>query len=86
VARSWSDWVRPKPSRRHRRGPVQTAFRLESVRVVRNDLTEADLELDIPRSKRGRKGEAAGAKELGGGVQRPLARMAARLFTAGRPG
>lgn len=81
----WSAWRRAGSRRRPKRGPVQTAFQLETVRVVRNDLTEADLEFVVMKSRRNGGGEEAGRN--GGGLEasRPLARLAARLFTAGRP-
>jgi hypothetical protein len=85
LALKWSAWSRPKSRRRPKRGPVQTAFQLETVRVVRNDLTEADLELVVMKAKRG--GEAEdGSEAVGGVAPRPLARMAAKLFTSGRAG
>lgn len=81
-----SAWSRPKSRRRPKRGPVQTAFQLETVRVVRNDLTEADLELVVMKAKRGGDADGTGAKPSGGVAQRPLARLATRLFTSGRAG
>jgi hypothetical protein len=67
---------------------VQTAFQLETVRVVRNDLTEADLEFVVLKARRSGRGDGVDGGEGEGGVERsrPLARLAARLFTAGRPG
>jgi hypothetical protein len=87
LGRGWARLRHPGVQRRPRRQPVQTAFLLESVKVVRNDLVEADLEL-IRESRRrrgnGRMKKAAGG--LPGGVeQRPgLGRVAVRWITAGR--
>ena len=81
-----SAWSRPKSRRRPKRGPVQTAFQLETVRVVRNDLTEADLELVVMKAKRGGEADGTGAKPSGGVAPRPLARLATRLFTSRRAG
>ena len=86
LALKWSAWSRTKSRRRPKRGPVQTAFQLETVRVVRNDLTEADLELVVMKARRGGEADGTGAKPSGGVAQRPLARLARRLFTSGRAG
>jgi len=61
---------------------VQTAFLLETVRVVRNDLTEADTELVVLKAKRGK--VEAGAKVTEQESGRPLSRIAAKLFASGR--
>lgn len=82
--RGWSGWLRRGSKRRPKRAPVQTGFMLETVRVVRNDLAEADLELVVLKSKRGKAKAEAGGKvpEREGG--RPLSQVAAKLFTSGR--
>ena len=78
----WSGWLRSRSKRRPKRLPVQTAFLLETVRVVRNDLTEADTELVVFKSTRG-KAEAGGqVKERD--IRRPHSRIAAKLFESGR--
>jgi hypothetical protein len=86
LARGLRGRPQPNSSRRLKRGPVQTAFQLETVRVVRNDLTEADQEVVVLKTKRSGRVEEGGANVVGVGAQRPLARIAAKLFTAGRPG
>jgi hypothetical protein len=84
----WWHWVRkPAAERVPRRRPVQTAFLLESVKVVRNDLMDADLEL--VRIKKRRRvvsgaGKAAAASSTGGGSRPGLGRTAVRWLTAGR--
>jgi hypothetical protein len=82
LARGWRGWMQPKSRRRAKRLPVQTAFALEKVLVVRNDLTEADMELVVLKAKRG--GVAERGKVSEGETGRPLARIAAKLFTSGR--
>ena len=80
--RGWSGWLRSRSKRRPKRLPVQTAFLLETVRVVRNDLTEADTELVVLKSKRGK--AEAGVKVTERESGRPLSRIAAKLFASGR--
>ncbi len=84
----WAQRRRVKSSRRPKDSPIQTAFSLETVRVVRNDLTESDHHVVVMKAKRGETGNEAGLKSGVGSavVQRPLARIAAKLFTTGRPG
>lgn len=82
VARGWGGWLQPKSRRRPKRLPVQTDFMLEKVLVVRNDLTEADMELVLLKAKRGGAEERGKVRE--GETGRPLARIAAKLFTSGR--
>jgi len=86
LAQGWRGRTRPNSSRRPKRGPVQTAFSLETVRVVRNDLTEADQEVVVLKARRSGRGDEARASVGVVGSQRPLARIAAKLFTVGRPG
>jgi hypothetical protein len=55
---------------------------LETIRVVRNDLTEADLELVVLKTKPGKAESRGKVTEAESG--RPLSRIAAKLFTSGR--
>jgi hypothetical protein len=85
LRRCW-DWLfRPTAPRRPSRRPVQTAFLLESVKVVRNDLMDADLEL-VRMKKRRRAGldQGASGSSRGGGMRPGLGRTAVRWLTAGR--
>ena len=45
----WRNWFAPKP--RPAATPVQAEFPLDGVRVVRNDLADADLEVAAKKSK-----------------------------------
>ena len=86
IFRRWAQMKNPfraKPVVRKAVPPVQAELRLESIKVVRNDLSEADLEI-VPR---------AAAKELEppvSGSATPQSsrvawqRIATRLFGAGR--
>jgi hypothetical protein len=83
-------WARLGDSRKQRRPgrpPVQTAFLLESVKVMRNDLVDADLELlRESRRRRGQVGRGKAGTELPAGTERHpgLGRVAMRWITAGR--
>lgn len=88
VWRSCLGWL-VKPAKPHRanRRPVQTAFLLESVKVVRNDLADADLELVRMKKRRRTVSEQGLAmrKTPAAGEERPgLGRTAVRWLTAGR--
>jgi hypothetical protein len=82
LGRGLGGWLRPKPKRRPKRLPVQTAFMLETVRVVRNDLTEADTEVVVMKARKS--ASEQGSKILGEDHVRPLSRIAAKLFTSRR--
>jgi hypothetical protein len=89
VARLWSRWMWAGVRRGVVRQPVQTAFLLESVKVVRNDLSDADNEVARPGPARQWASEPGGGKP---GVRRSegsrpgARRTAARWLTAGRTG
>jgi hypothetical protein len=69
LRRACQGWLVPaRPRRSLGRPPVQTAFPLESIRVVRNDLSEGDFELVTPRKTPGRAHELARAAD---GADRP---------------
>jgi hypothetical protein len=86
--RSCLDWlVKPKKPHRANRRPVQTSFLLESVKVVRNDLADADLELVRVKKRRRtvtEKGSAMGTRSAAEGERPGLGRTAVRWLTAGR--
>jgi hypothetical protein len=86
-SRSFTRLLKPAPSHRPIRRPVQTAFLLESVKVVRNDLADADLEL-VRRKRRRRAVTGEGTVMRGASTDgRPregLGRTAVRWLTAGR--
>jgi hypothetical protein len=83
-----SAWLtRPATPRRPARRPVQTAFLLESVKVVRNDLADADMELmRMKKRRRAVTGEETAMRGLSteGRPRQGLGRMAVRWLTAGR--
>lgn len=85
VWRGGANW-RGKSAKPHRR-PVQTAFLLESVKVMRNDLADADLELVRTKKRRPTVSEPRldRMKNPAAGEDRPgLGRTAVRWLTAGR--
>ena len=53
----WRNWFAPKPQKAA--APVQEEFALDEVRVVRNDLSDADLEVMTKTGKKA-KAEAVG--------------------------
>jgi hypothetical protein len=81
-------WLaRPATPRRPARRPVQTAFLLESVKVVRNDLADADMELmRMKKRRRAVTDEEKAVRGLSteGRPRQGLGRMAVRWLTAGR--
>lgn len=90
VAGAWRRLLEPsRCGGGRRRQPVQTAFLLESVKVVRNDLADADLELMRIRKRRrevtGMVRQVTGTGS-GGGGRSGLGRMAVRWLTSGRVG
>jgi len=75
---------RPKPAGRKTAAPVQGELRLEAVRVIRNDLSETDLEI-IPAAKKAEETVAPPAAGVNPEATRLVwRRVAARLFGAGR--
>jgi hypothetical protein len=86
-SRLFAWFVKPGTARRPVRRPVQTAFLLESVKVVRNDLADADLEL-VRRKRRRRavtgEGKAMKGTSTDGRPREGLGRTAVRWLTAGR--
>jgi hypothetical protein len=88
LARWWQGLMEPSARRRPpRRQPVQTALLLASVKVVRNDLMDSDLEVVRLRKRRRAASSvvrpASGAGS-GGGIRSGLGRTAMRWLTAGR--
>ena len=79
----WTSMRNPfaaKPAPKTEATMVQTEMRLDAVKPVRNDLSDADLEL-VPA----RQSELEAAESKSGAEAQPLPRFAlARLFGAGR--
>jgi hypothetical protein len=55
---------------------------LETVRVVRNDLTEADSEVVVMKTRKGASKQVS--RTVSEDTARPLSRIAAKLFTSRR--
>jgi hypothetical protein len=53
---------------------------------MRNDLSEADQEVVVLKAGRGKAPDGAEPSPVAGASQRPLARIAAKLFATGRFG
>jgi hypothetical protein len=88
VTRLWSRWMWAGVRRGVVRQPVQTAFLLESVKVMRNDLSDADRELVRPGPERRWTAASGGGRAVVRRSEgsRPVSRRTARWLTAGRTG